>query len=156
MQFLKMDWENRIHWESLIYFKVNLISFPILVEYGPEGCPPETDGIKVTRQGDTCLIFHLTWPSSYHTALETCRNHFSGGLLTIRNSTKMDFVDSVLSGLGMKTDYDAMSHLDRFNNEIGTHAHKMAWLGLFYSDQWRWPALLGMYYAWHARFHGGG
>ena len=106
-----------------------------LVEYGPEGCPAETNDIRVTRHRDTCLIFHLTQPISFDTAQETCRNHFNGRMLTIRDSIKMDFVASVLSGLGMEA-----------NSET---SHNTVWLGLSYSYQWRWTALSGMYYAWY-------
>ena len=126
-------------------FLVNIIFFLFLVEYGPEGCPAETDDIRVTRHRDTCLIFHQTQPNSFETAQETCRNHFNGRMLTIRDSIKMDFVASVLSGLGMETNSETL--LDSLSFALWISDHNMAWLGLSYSDQWRWSALSGMYYA---------
>ena len=70
-------------------------------------------------------------------------------MLTIRDSVKMDFVASVLSGLVIEMNSGTV--FDILSNRAGLCGHYKAWLGLSYSDQWRWPALLGMYY--RDRFH---
>ena len=82
---------------------------------------------------------------SYHSAQEFCRHNYNGRLLTLLDSGKMEFIASVLSSFGWQTNYASMSALDTVKESMGMYSHRMVWLGLFYSDQWRWPVLAGMY-----------
>ena len=121
---------------SFVVNDINDISCFWIVQYAPAGCPPELWGVRVTRRGNMCYVIYPN-ELRHDAAEDYCRESFGGRLLTITNRTMMDYVASILDHQGWARNCWCLGCC------LFSSARKV-WIGLYYSDTWRWTALDGM------------